>query len=45
VAREAGVGTRGRTAFEALPTMWQRKPYFPEAASQSVAMVTQETVV
>jgi hypothetical protein len=45
VAREAGAATRGRTAFEALLTMWQRKPYIPEAASQSVAMVTQETVV
>jgi hypothetical protein len=44
VAREAGMGTRSRTVFEALPTMWQREPYFPEAASQSVAMVTRETV-
>ena len=27
VAREAGTGARGRTVFEAFPTMWRRPPY------------------
>jgi hypothetical protein len=41
VARRTGARTRSRFASEAPSTMWLGKPYNPEAASQSVAMVTQ----
>lgn len=45
MARRTGAKTRSRIASETPSTMWQREPYFPEAASQSVVMVTQEIVV
>ena len=41
MARRTGAKTRSRIASEAPSTMWLGKPYNPEAASQSVAMVTQ----
>jgi hypothetical protein len=45
VARRTGAKTRSRIASETPLTMWQGGPYFSKAASQSVVMVTQETVV
>lgn len=45
MARRTGAKTRSRIASETPLTMWQGGPYFSKAASQSVVMVTQETVV